>query len=93
MNLFSCWISLCIAVSFAKAYGNYKAYKEDYGVDYCVLGNEPVCGTNGHEFFRLDNACELIKFNSKQLEKGQMGKSLSLRKSRKLLKFKKLKLC
>ncbi|KNC21679.1 hypothetical protein FF38_09792 [Lucilia cuprina] len=60
--------------NYPKAYpGDYPSdYKSDYPSDYCILGNTPVCATNGHEYFLLENECEFNNFNSKQLEKGQL---------------------
>ncbi|XP_037813900.1 uncharacterized protein LOC119605032 [Lucilia sericata] len=75
MHFFCCCLVLSL-LSFSKAYTNYKSYQKDYTrdypSDYCVLGNTPVCGTNGHEYFLLENECEFNNFNSKQLEKGQL---------------------
>lgn len=70
MNLYSFGLFLTL-LSCTQAYKNYRT---EATKDYCILGNTPVCGTNGYEHFRLDNECEFNNFNSKQLESGQIGK-------------------
>lgn len=63
-------LTACDSYKSESSSSEYKSAKKPE----CIMGTEPVCGTNGFENFLFENQCELNDFNGRQLRDGQFGK-------------------